>query len=99
MNQDVSYRQGMHELLAPILWVVDHESLPSRPTYSDDSDEEDIIRQTLSKDFVEHDTFTLFSALMKAAKLYYEYNEEIFNRRPVRVKYHMVSQKYSLHNS
>ncbi|CAG8524741.1 6773_t:CDS:10 [Paraglomus brasilianum] len=84
MNQDVSYRQGMHELLAPILWVVDHESLPSRPTYSDDSDEEDIIRQTLSKDFVEHDTFTLFSALMKAAKLYYEYNEEIFNRRPVR---------------
>ena len=29
INQDVGYRQGMHELLAPILWVVEHDSLDS----------------------------------------------------------------------
>jgi TBC1 domain family protein 5 len=87
MNQDVSYRQGMHELLAPILWVVDKESIPGSNGYATENGEDMIIRQTLNADYVEHDTFALFSALMKDAKVYYEYNEEIFNRRPVRVCY------------
>ncbi|CAG8734376.1 9402_t:CDS:2, partial [Ambispora leptoticha] len=84
MNQDVSYRQGMHELLAPILWVVDHESLPSGRGYAVDSGEDAIIKQALNADFVEHDTFALFSLLMKSAKVYYEYNDEVFNRRPIK---------------
>jgi len=84
MNQDVSYRQGMHELLAPILWVVDKESIPSSG-YAVDNGEDTIIKQTLDADYVEHDTFALFSLLMKAAKVYYEYNDEIFNRKPVKV--------------
>jgi hypothetical protein len=85
MNQDVSYRQGMHELLAPILWVVDKESIPSSNGYAMENSEDTIIKQTLNADYVEHDTFALFSALMKAAKEYYEYNDEIFNKRPVKV--------------
>jgi len=85
MNQDVSYRQGMHELLAPILWVVDKESIPSSNGYAVENGEDTIIKQTLNADYVEHDTFALFSALMKAAKVYYEYNDEVFNRRPVKV--------------
>ncbi|RIA91486.1 hypothetical protein C1645_767340 [Glomus cerebriforme] len=84
MNQDVSYRQGMHELLAPILWVVDKESIPNSNGYAVENGEDTIIKQTLNSDFVEHDTFALFSALMKAAKVYYEYNDEVFNRRPVK---------------
>ncbi|CAG8478943.1 12154_t:CDS:2 [Ambispora gerdemannii] len=84
MNQDVSYRQGMHELLAPILWVVDYESLPSGRGYAMDSSEDTIIKQALNADFVEHDTFALFSLLMKSAKVYYEYNDEVFNRRPIK---------------
>lgn len=27
LNPDLSYRQGMHELLAPILWVVDQDAV------------------------------------------------------------------------
>ncbi|RHZ49558.1 hypothetical protein Glove_519g19 [Diversispora epigaea] len=84
MNTDVSYRQGMHELLAPILWVVDDESIPSANGYAVENDEITIIRQTLNSDYVEHDTFVLFSSLMKAAKINYEYNDEVFNRRPKR---------------
>lgn len=30
INHDVSYRQGMHELLAHILWVVSSESLDTQ---------------------------------------------------------------------
>ncbi|CAI2169233.1 19489_t:CDS:10 [Funneliformis geosporum] len=84
MNQDVSYRQGMHELLAPILWIVDKESIPSSNEYAVENGEDTIIKQTLNADYVEHDTFALFSALMKAAKVYYEYNDEVFNRRPIK---------------
>ncbi|CAG8525412.1 7225_t:CDS:2 [Acaulospora morrowiae] len=76
MNTDVSYRQGMHELLAPILWVVDKESLSSANGYAVENDEDAIIKQTLNASFVEHDTFALFSALMKSAKVNYEYNDE-----------------------
>ncbi|CAG8526384.1 31389_t:CDS:10 [Racocetra persica] len=84
MNTDVSYRQGMHELLAPILWVVDNESLSSTNGYTMVNVEDATIRQALSADYVEHDTFALFSSLMKSAKVYYEYNDEVFNRRPVK---------------
>lgn len=31
LNQDVSYRQGMHELLAPLYWVVATESVKAEP--------------------------------------------------------------------
>ncbi|KAF0411866.1 RabGAP/TBC [Gigaspora margarita] len=84
MNTDVSYRQGMHELLAPILWVVDKESLSNTSGYAMEDSEDAIIKQSLSADYIEHDTFALFSALMKSAKAYYEYNDEVFNRRPAK---------------
>ncbi|CAG8534188.1 14058_t:CDS:2 [Acaulospora colombiana] len=66
----------MHELLAPILWVIDKESLPTASGYAVDNDEDAIIKQTIDVGFVEHDTFALFSALMKSAKVNYEYNDE-----------------------
>ena len=32
LTPEVGYRQGMHELLAPILWTVDYDSLaPESP--------------------------------------------------------------------
>ncbi|CAH1759812.1 11377_t:CDS:10 [Entrophospora sp. SA101] len=86
MNTDVSYRQGMHELLAPILWVVDHESISGADGFAMENSEDSIIKQTLNSDYVEHDSFVLFSALMKAAKLYYEYNDEIFNHNARLIK-------------
>ncbi|KAI9598221.1 hypothetical protein BDF19DRAFT_226276 [Syncephalis fuscata] len=77
IHNDVSYRQGMHELLAPILLVVDHDALD--PEECTDAAEPEIAKQmaiTLDKNFVEHDAFVLFSSVMGTAKQWYEFTEE-----------------------
>ncbi|OBW66289.1 MAG: Uncharacterized protein AUREO_036510 [Aureobasidium pullulans] len=71
LNPDVGYRQGMHELLAPILWVVEKDAVSSKAT--DDSGSEDkMLCHVFDSDFVEHDTFTLFGIVMQGAKSFYE---------------------------
>ncbi|KAG0227722.1 TBC1 domain, member 5 [Actinomortierella wolfii] len=79
IHHDVSYRQGMHELLAHMLWVVSSESLdisdsaaltaPSDPIM-------DVMKSVLDSNYIEHDTFILFSRLMVAAKPWYEFSDE-----------------------
>jgi TBC1 domain family protein 5 len=75
MNQDVGYRQGMHELLAPILWVVERDTLSivGAPIEAFGVDAE--ILDMLSPSFLEHDAFTIFSLLMQSAKSFYELGE------------------------
>ncbi|KAI9646210.1 hypothetical protein NHQ30_005650 [Ciborinia camelliae] len=77
INQDVGYRQGMHEILAPILWVVERDSIDPGDingdtiqlgTYSSDS----IMKLCLDRSFIEHDAFTLLSLVMRSAKSFYE---------------------------
>ncbi|RKP05568.1 rab-GTPase-TBC domain-containing protein, partial [Thamnocephalis sphaerospora] len=77
IHHEVSYRQGMHELLAPILLVVDEESVDAAQC----TDEKEPlvaaqIAATLDSRFVEHDAFVLFSAVMATAKQWYEFTEE-----------------------
>lgn len=61
----------MHELLAPILWVVEKDAVSSKAT--DDSGSEDkMLCHVFDSDFVEHDTFTLFGIVMQGAKSFYE---------------------------
>lgn len=67
INQDVGYRQGMHELLAPLLWVVDQDSMTA-DTFVEDT----IMKTTLNNAYVEHDSFTLLSLVMRSAKSFYE---------------------------
>lgn len=67
LNPDVSYRQGMHEVLAPILWVVERDAIVDNYA-SDDS----TICQLCSSRFIEHDAFTLFGIVMQNAKSFYE---------------------------
>lgn len=72
----MGYRQGMHELLAPILWVVDRDAV--RPTTKSDVDgerNEGLMCQILDAEFVEHDSFTLFLSVMQTARIYYEHSE------------------------
>lgn len=69
LNPDVGYRQGMHELLAPVLWVVERDSLePSLPPLDSTSP----LEALLSSQYIEHDTFTLFALIMQTAKSCYE---------------------------
>jgi TBC1 domain family member 5 len=72
LTPEIGYRQGMHELLAPLLWTVDFDSLPSSPDSADS-----LAHLVLSRDHVEHDTWQLFSALMKSAKTFYDFTPSV----------------------
>ncbi|KAJ5435931.1 hypothetical protein N7445_006816 [Penicillium cf. griseofulvum] len=77
LNPDVGYRQGMHELLAPILWVVDRDSVKPNPEIFDANmgESEGLMLKLLDAQFVEHDSFTLFLSVMQTARIYYEHGE------------------------
>jgi TBC1 domain family member 5 len=80
LNADVGYRQGMHEILAPILWVVSRDalSLDTKEEGSDSIGENDhLILTILSPKYIEHDAFTLFGILMQTAKTFYETSSNI----------------------
>ncbi len=75
LNRDVGYRQGMHEVLAPLLWVISRDAIdPEGPTTSDidKSPESELISECLDPRFVEQDTFTLFGIIMQTVKSFYE---------------------------
>ncbi|KAJ3188805.1 TBC1 domain, member 5 [Gaertneriomyces sp. JEL0708] len=78
LNPDVSYRQGMHELLAPILLVVEQDRLPPLPADSTSGDVklDPVIAAVFDADFFEHDAAVLFYRLMKAAKPWFEVGSE-----------------------
>lgn len=65
LNPKVGYRQGMHELLAPVLWVVERDAVET-----DDTGQP--IHRVLDVRYVEHDTFNLFAEIMKSAKSFYD---------------------------
>ena len=69
LNPDISYRQGMHELLAPVLWVVERDAIEQEaPHRGEDHD----IFTVFDSNYIEHDTFTLFALMMQSAKTFYE---------------------------
>ena len=67
LNPDIGYRQGMHELLAPLLWVVQADAVRNGSSADDF-----MLCQLCDSRFIEHDTFTLFSIVMQNAKSFYE---------------------------
>ncbi|KAE8451222.1 hypothetical protein EG329_004386 [Mollisiaceae sp. DMI_Dod_QoI] len=71
INQDVGYRQGMHEVLAPVLWVVEQDAIQNSHSHDPNS----IVEQTLDAAYIEHDAFTLLSLIMRSAKSFYELAE------------------------
>ncbi|GAB1731933.1 hypothetical protein NU195Hw_g9107t1 [Hortaea werneckii] len=71
LNPDISYRQGMHELLAPILWVVERDAVDLGQS-SKAHGEDVVVRAVFSSEHIEHDAFALFSQLMHSAKNFYE---------------------------
>ncbi|KAG0185518.1 TBC1 domain, member 5 [Apophysomyces sp. BC1034] len=87
LHQNVSYRQGMHELLAPLYLITATESLGLAE--SDDLTNitdpvTKIMVQTLDSAYVEHDAYILFDSLMKSAKPWYEFNESV--PRPIQAQ-------------
>jgi TBC1 domain family protein 5 len=62
----------MHELLAPLLWTVDYDSLSPLSATLDP-----LPHLVLSRDYIEHDTWSLFSSLMKSAKTLYDHTPSV----------------------
>ncbi|KAH8658650.1 rab-GTPase-TBC domain-containing protein [Tricladium varicosporioides] len=81
INQDVGYRQGMHEVLAPILWVVEQDAMdPAFYNGEPGSEEDSLIQNMLDPTYIEHDAFTILSLIMRSAKSFYELGEP--DRKP-----------------
>lgn len=73
LNPDLGYRQGMHELLAPVLWVVAHDAI-DKSSCEEEQAKDAVLFRVLDADYIEHDSFTLFCAIMQTAKQFYEHN-------------------------
>lgn len=65
------YRQGMHELLAPLLFVVDRDAI-DRAVAPSDGVVDPAMVEMLDSYFIEHDAFALFSKIMERAGSFYE---------------------------
>lgn len=71
------FPQGMHELAAAMLLAVELDSLPPLADAQDASPQRATLHHTLSRPHVEHDAYTLFSALMRnGAQAFYAHHPE-----------------------
>ncbi|KAE8349852.1 rab-GTPase-TBC domain-containing protein [Aspergillus coremiiformis] len=78
LNPDLGYRQGMHELLAPILWVMDRDAIEATSCEGDNhiGEDDNLMLQLLDANYVEHDSFILFCSVMQTTRVYYEHNRQ-----------------------
>lgn len=58
-------------MLAPLLWTVEYDSLPPSPSL------DSLPYLVLARDYVEHDTWSLFASLMKSAKVLYDFTPSV----------------------
>jgi TBC1 domain family protein 5 len=63
LHPEISYRQGMNELLAPIVWVCSQAAAQDPSTLYDEK-------------FIRHDSFALFQALMGVMEQFYSLSDE-----------------------
>lgn len=69
MHPSIGYRQGMHEILAPLLWVVERDAVdPMNPNWGP-SDQ--LLVDMLDSSYIEHDSYMLFSLIMQTAQSFY----------------------------
>ncbi|KIK59747.1 hypothetical protein GYMLUDRAFT_654736 [Collybiopsis luxurians FD-317 M1] len=71
LNPDIGYRQGMHELLAPMYYAVEVDSLPSVATDPHFS----TMAELCSRVSVAADAWILFESVMRFASRWYEWRE------------------------
>lgn len=69
MHPDIGYRQGMHEILAPLLWVVERDAINTTSTGGGASDP--LLADMLDLQYIEHDSHMLFALIMETAQSFY----------------------------
>lgn len=80
LNPNLKYRQGMHELLGPIIYVLTmdsemHTEIEPDRTNSQKSREMQALNTICDSSFIEHDSFSLFEVFMKPASRWYAVND------------------------
>ncbi|KAM0334274.1 hypothetical protein ACHAQA_001296 [Verticillium albo-atrum] len=70
------YRQGMHELLAPVVFVLHQDAQNVQSTAAEDSADTTML-DIVNPSFIEHDAFALFSKIMERAQAFYEVKDSI----------------------
>ncbi|XP_075968952.1 TBC1 domain family member 5 [Anarhichas minor] len=76
-NEQLLYKQGMHELLAPIVFVLhcDHQAFQHASETASPSEE---MKCLLNPEYLEHDAYALFSQLMETAEPWFSsYEREV----------------------
>ena len=68
LNPDIGYRQGMHEVMAILLWVVQRDAIDTSIASSHDS----LMLSLFDSRFICHDAFTLFGLVMQELKSAYD---------------------------
>lgn len=73
-SSEPAYRQGMHELLAPLVYVLEREQC-GQPEGGDDAVERStdmgILRLQLDGRYAEHDAYLLFTKMMEVMVDYF----------------------------
>ncbi|XP_067867959.1 TBC1 domain family member 5 isoform X3 [Heterodontus francisci] len=66
-NEQLLYKQGMHELLAPLVFILhcDHQAFSHANETANPSEE---MKALLNPEFLEHDAYAMFSQLMDTAE-------------------------------
>lgn len=66
-NEQLLYKQGMHELLAPIVFILhcDHQAFLHASESAQPSEE---MKTLLNPEYLEHDAYVMFSQLMETAE-------------------------------
>lgn len=76
-NEQLLYKQGMHELLAPIVFVLhcDHQAFQHASETASPSEE---MKCLLNPAYLEHDSYAMFSQLMETAEPWFSsYEREV----------------------
>jgi TBC1 domain family protein 5 len=69
----IGYRQGMHELLAPLFYAVNWDSIPADSTDGDPG--VSTLRELCSSTWIAADSWILFEAVMRSVGPWYEWQD------------------------
>jgi len=72
MYPDIGYRQGMHELLAPLYYAVDYDSIDEKDHALDDPN----VKEFCSRAWIVADAWALFTSVMNGVGRWYEWQEK-----------------------
>ncbi|CCM05040.1 uncharacterized protein FIBRA_07242 [Fibroporia radiculosa] len=69
-HPDIGYRQGMHELLAPLFYAVDYDSIDDATELGDST-----VKEFCSRSWLAADAWALFGTVMAGVSKWYEWQD------------------------